>query len=242
MSARRLSIGAAVAATVLAVSYTPAQAAETGATIPDPQVPSSLYPLMSDGNRTLGASTQPTQQQLRDMRKYDAQLWAYAKQKASQELVSRAWEEPTVGQFYVGMNFSSGPIGGGVGHAAIISRNPAWTVESYSRDYAPTGYDGVAYYARSKWFNKKNVYRLAPNGVGASNYWLAGQQAEGYVTRPYNHNYMWKYDTGSFYCSSLVWRAWNDNGHTLVNAVENRLPYVSPAMLTHGNVRWLEVS
>ncbi|SDX93257.1 YiiX/YebB-like N1pC/P60 family cysteine hydrolase [Thermoactinomyces sp. DSM 45892] len=95
------------------------------------------------------------------------------------------------------------------GHAGIGSHTTYLTVESFPED-------GVAYKARSRWprlMNKWAAYLV--DGAKSDEYQSAASFSENSIGKPYSWSFLNKKRTDRYYCSSLVWRAWVNQGYDL---------------------------
>ncbi|GEB34810.1 MULTISPECIES: YiiX/YebB-like N1pC/P60 family cysteine hydrolase [Brevibacillus] len=111
---------------------------------------------------------------------------------------------------------SSGTFYGG--HAAIVSEDSnSWTIESFAKGWSPQApkIDGV-YWHINDWANRYDtVAGYHVKKASLSDYTDAALYAEDNLYKPYNFNYFDKWDTTSFYCSQIVWRAWYNQGFNL---------------------------
>ncbi|MDQ0417452.1 uncharacterized protein YycO [Croceifilum oryzae] len=95
------------------------------------------------------------------------------------------------------------------GHAGIGSKSERLTVEAL-----PDG--GVQYQSRSKWpSDMKKWAAYLVSGAKSDEYQTAANWAEHSVGKDYSIAYLNKWRTDAYYCSSLVWRSWYNQGHDL---------------------------
>ncbi|TYS31046.1 YiiX/YebB-like N1pC/P60 family cysteine hydrolase [Bacillus pumilus] len=130
------------------------------------------------------------------------------------------------------LNSSSSAIG--FGHAAIVSRKKAKTVEAWHKAWSPIKQHGVRRYTNN-WGNRKKVYGLRVNKSNNTKYVNAAKYAEKQAEqkKPYNLNFFDKKTTKKFYCSQLAWRAWKNQGHDIDNLKVDSV--VSPMELVNSN-------
>ena len=118
-----------------------------------------------------------------------------------------------------------------VGHAAIVSNRKSITIESFGENYSPIGKDGVQRY-HNYWQNKPGGKILLGNKVSSlKKRKAAASWAESQVGKPYNWNFLNKWDTGRYYCSQLVWRAWLNQGNNIDYITADTI--VTPAELVN---------
>ncbi|ARB37305.1 septation ring formation regulator EzrA [Bacillus subtilis] len=124
----------------------------------------------------------------------------------------------TKGDVLVSYEINSGSWSIGVGHAAIVSRNKAKTVEAWHKDWSPIKQDGVRRYTNN-WGSKKKVYGLWVRKSNNDKYINAAKYAEKQADdkKKYNLNFFDKKTTKKFYCSQLAWRSWKNQGHDIDN-------------------------
>ncbi|SFX62071.1 Permuted papain-like amidase enzyme, YaeF/YiiX, C92 family [Thermoactinomyces sp. DSM 45891] len=95
------------------------------------------------------------------------------------------------------------------GHAGIGSHSSSLTVESF-----PEG--GVQYRARSTWPNNTRKWAAyLVDGAKSDEYQSAASFSENSVGKPYSRDFFNKRRTDRYYCSSIVWRAWVNQGYDL---------------------------
>lgn len=108
-----------------------------------------------------------------------------------------------------------------VGHTALVSKDTNYTIESYALDWAPTNriVGGKAKSGPEMYHNrwgayKTDVYHLKVKGRNADKSEGAYKYARAQVdaNKPYSYEFLNKRRTSHFYCSSLVWRAWYEQG------------------------------
>lgn len=114
----------------------------------------------------------------------------------------------SIGDIIVELEMDSGSFGF-AGHAAIVSTDSDYTVESYAKSFSPKGIDGVQYY-ENQWGWRAGALLIRPKNISSSvnPYRTAAQFAESKVDLPYNKNFFNKKTTSKYYCSQLVWQAW----------------------------------
>ena len=97
--------------------------------------------------------------------------------------------------------------------------------------------DGVQLYRYGHWKEDYagRAWRIRTNGPAAEKYAKAGSWAEAQINKPYNLNFLNKFDTSRFYCSQLVWWAWKVQGFDIAPAALFT-SYVSPAQIRYGNI------
>lgn len=117
-------------------------------------------------------------------------------------------------------------------HVAILNYSWGW-LRGVEAD--PGG--GVRAINVASQFDRCNDTRVGRvNGVSSSQRANAAYYAEAQRGKPYNWNWLWKYDTSRFYCSALVWRAYKQQGRELDPSWWD--PAVSPTDLSRG-VSWV---
>ena len=120
-----------------------------------------------------------------------------------------------------------------VGHAAIVSNNKSVTIESFAKNYSPIGLDGVQRYSNS-WRSRPGGKILLGNRVSSpQKRQAAASWASSQVGKPYNWNFFNKWDTNSYYCSQLVWRAWLTQGNNIDYVTIDSI--VTPAELVNSS-------
>lgn len=145
-----------------------------------------------------------------------------------------------VGQILVTTDSSSSSSAGIMGHAAIVSSNSAYTIESYGAGYQPSGYaSGVQRYTNT-WGNKSGVYLLDAKHDTSLQCTSAASTASGYIGKPYNVIFSNKTTTTAFYCSQLVWRAWKSVGVDIDDADNGTSPVWPPEIVSSKNTIVLE--
>ncbi|AOY07524.1 hypothetical protein BKN48_20310 [Bacillus subtilis] len=140
----------------------------------------------------------------------------------------------TKGDVLVSYEINSGSWSIGVGHAAIVSRNKAKTVEAWHKKWSPIKQDGVRRYTNN-WGSKKKVYGLWVKKSNNTKYINAAKYAEKQADakKKYNLNFFDKNTTKKFYCSQLAWRSWKNQGHDIDNVKWDTL--VTPMELVKSN-------
>lgn len=116
----------------------------------------------------------------------------------------------TFGDILVSLNIDSGSSGF-AGHAAIVSSQTSYTIESYAKSFSPINADGVHIYSNT-WGTRSGALLVRPYNASNAQYRQAASFAAGKVGLPYNWNFFNKTTTSSYYCSQLVWQAWLDAG------------------------------
>lgn len=114
----------------------------------------------------------------------------------------------SIGDIIVELETDSGSFAF-AGHAAIVSTDSSYTVESYAKSFSPKGIDGVQYY-ENQWGWRAGALLIRPKNISSSvnPYRTAAQFAESKVDLPYNKNFFNKKTASKYYCSQLVWQAW----------------------------------
>lgn len=151
-------------------------------------------------------------------RDLDAQQWQEILRKlppvgtdsASGFGATTASKTGSTGEVWVSLLARSGSVGF-AGHAAIIARQSAKTVESFSKSFSPVGRDGVVILGNS-WGGRSKVIRLGVKGSSPSKRFAAASWSEDQDGKPYNKNFFDKNREDKFYCSQLVWKAWLKQG------------------------------
>ncbi len=140
----------------------------------------------------------------------------------------------TKGDVLVGYDLNSGSSAIGFGHAAIVSRKAAKTVEAWHKNWSPIKQHGVRRY-NNNWGSRKKVYGLWVKKSNNTKYVNAAKYAEKQADqkKPYNMNFFDKKTTKKFYCSQLAWRAWKNQGHDIDNIKIDSV--VSPMELVNSN-------
>lgn len=106
---------------------------------------------------------------------------------------------------------SSGSSAWAGGHAGIVYDNTT-VVESFGNK---GDLNGVRKWAND-WNTRYDHFKqLRVSGASSTNYSSAKSYASTKVGLPYNYNFFNIDTTSSFYCSQLVWRAWNHQGYDL---------------------------
>lgn len=91
------------------------------------------------------------------------------------------------------------------GHAAVVSNDSQYTVESFGNK---GDLNGVRIWPND-WGTRYDMVRgLWVSGADGAAYQYVANYAEAQVGKPYNYNFFDVTTTSSFYCSQLVWRAW----------------------------------
>lgn len=98
------------------------------------------------------------------------------------------------------------------GHTAIVSNNPAYTVESFGDKL---GQNGVRYWVNDWRTRYQKVKALWVDGARANDYNYVASYNEAQVGKGYNYNFFNIWTTDHFYCSQLAWRAWYNRGWDL---------------------------
>lgn len=118
------------------------------------------------------------------------------------------------------LSSSSGYVGG---HSAIVSNySDNRTIESFAFDFVPEGSayngyaeNGVRFY-KNDWKNRYREYACqVVTGAYEEDYVNAADYAESKIGTPYSTKFNEKDLTNQFYCSSLVWRSWYQQGKDL---------------------------
>lgn len=140
----------------------------------------------------------------------------------------------TKGDVLVSYDLNSGSSAIGFGHAAIVSRKSAKTVEAWHKNWSPIKQHGVRRY-NNNWGSRKKVYGLWVKKSNNTKYVNAAKYAEKQADqkKPYNLNFFDKKTTKKFYCSQLAWRAWKNQGHDIDNIKIDSV--VSPMELVNSN-------
>lgn len=140
----------------------------------------------------------------------------------------------TKGDVLVSYDLNSGSSAIGFGHAAIVSRKSAKTVEAWHKNWSPIKQHGVRRY-NNNWGSRKKVYGLWVKKSNNTKYVNAAKYAEKQADqkKPYNLNFLDKKTTKKFYCSQLAWRAWKNQGHDIDNLKVDSV--VSPMELVNSN-------
>lgn len=140
----------------------------------------------------------------------------------------------TKGDVLVSYDLNSGSSAIGFGHAAIVSRKKAKTVEAWHKSWSPIKQHGVRRY-NNNWGSRKKVYGLWVKKSNNTKYVNAAKYAEKQADqkKPYNINFFDKKTTKKFYCSQLAWRAWKNQGHDIDNVKFDTV--VSPMELVNSN-------
>lgn len=140
----------------------------------------------------------------------------------------------TKGDVLVSYDLNSGSSAIGFGHAAIVSRKAAKTVEAWHKNWSPIKQHGVRRY-NNNWGSRKKVYGLWVKKSNNTKYVNAAKYAEKQADqkKPYNMNFFDKKTTKKFYCSQLAWRAWKNQGHDIDNIKIDSV--VSPMELVNSN-------
>lgn len=104
-------------------------------------------------------------------------------------------------------------------YCALVSKNTEHTIESFALDWSPKERisggkpkSGPEMY-HNRWGGyDKNVYFLKVKGKTVNKSEGAYDYAKAQVNanKPYNYEFLNKWRTSHFYCSSLVWRAWKE--------------------------------
>lgn len=99
------------------------------------------------------------------------------------------------------------------GHAAIVDKNPNWTIESFP---GFTGMrDGVRKYPNTWKAKSRNAFGTYVKNASKRQCARAAEYARKQIGKPYNIVIFNKGTTRKFYCSQLVWRAWLEQGFNL---------------------------
>lgn len=85
------------------------------------------------------------------------------------------------------------------------------TVESYPKSRSPIKKEGVQHYS-DRWSKRSKVYILTVKGVSDTKYSKAAKYAMSQSGKSYNWVFANKFRVDKYYCSQLVWRAWNKQG------------------------------
>ena len=138
----------------------------------------------------------------------------------------------TYGDILVNLAIDSGSIGF-AGHAAIVSNDSNYTIESYAQSWSPIGLDGVQIYDNN-WGTSSGSLLVRPYNATSSQYSTAASFAYGKINLPYNWNFFDKNTTSKYYCSQLVWQAWNSAGiNTETGSIPNAI--IAPADLVNSS-------
>lgn len=117
------------------------------------------------------------------------------------------------------------------GHAGIVSLvSSTLTVESWPGFNSPIGVDGVQYYTNN-WGSYSMTFGFGVTGATTSQYQNSASYAQNQVGKPFNLVFINKFDTSRFYCSSLVWRAWDTQGYNVDGTPIDT--WVTPADITN---------
>lgn len=131
----------------------------------------------------------------------------------------------TFGDILYAYEFSVSVLCGSiVGHAAIVSTDRGWTIESYPGRGARMAHikntvkrkDGVSRYP-NRWKQSSKVVGLRVKTAKRRHYMEAARYAmkQAALRKPYNINLCNKHTEKKFYCSQLVWQAWKHQGYRI---------------------------
>lgn len=124
----------------------------------------------------------------------------------------------TVGDVLVTLSSGSGSSSGVNGHAAIVSNYSSnWTVESFMYGWSPQqpSYDVVMWHINDWKTRYSSPHGYWVTSAESGDYQAAAKYAESQMYDPYSIDFWDKYRTDEFYCSSLVWRAWYNQGEDI---------------------------
>lgn len=96
------------------------------------------------------------------------------------------------------------------GHAAIVSTNPKWTIESFPNSKPKR--DGVRRYRNNWGHESRNTIATYVKSASQRKCIKAAKYAKAQVGKRYNIIFPNKTTVKKFYCSQLVWRAWINQG------------------------------
>lgn len=164
----------------------------------------------------------------------DEYLPKYNEEKEKMGVNAKSKSLGTKGDVLVSYDLNSGSSAIGFGHAAIVSRKKAKTVEAWHKNWSPIKQHGVRRY-NNNWGSRKKVYGLWVKKSNNTKYVNAAKYAEKQADqkKPYNLNFFDKKTTKKFYCSQLAWRAWKNQGHDIDNIKIDSV--VSPMELVNSN-------